>query len=155
MPESSARESTRRARSITDRPPSCRSGKPRRGLRERRLQRLLRRGGRDPRFFLGRCVEVVQQINLTRVDQRFAVKAQLFDVGGFLQESSFVVSVRNRRYRTPEYPQSARPAKWSSEQQQFSSLPGSVLYAGCAHSLLHRGRYRSNARKRERFPLRG
>ena len=44
-------------------------------------------------FFLGRCVEVVQQINLTRVDQRFAVKAQLFDVGGFLQESGFVISV--------------------------------------------------------------
>ncbi|MGQ7790657.1 hypothetical protein ACULNC_25955 [Shigella flexneri] len=35
----------------------------------------------------------MQQINLTRVDQRFAVKAQLFDVGGFLQESGFVVSV--------------------------------------------------------------
>ena len=30
-------------------------------------------------FFLGRCVEVVQQINLTRVDQRFAVKTHLFD----------------------------------------------------------------------------
>src|SRR5699024_11217911 len=62
---------------------------------------------------------------------------------------------RNRRYRTPEYPQSARPAKWNSVRTAVQFLPGSVLYAGCAHSLLHRGRYRSNARKRERFPLRG
>ncbi len=63
----------RRARSITG--PSTilpfRETTP--GLRERRLQRLLRRGGRDP-LLLGRCVEVVQQINLTRVDQRLPSK---------------------------------------------------------------------------------
>ncbi len=59
-----ARESTRRARSITGPSTILPLGKPRRGLRERRLQRLLRRGG-VIHFFLGRCVEVVQQINLT------------------------------------------------------------------------------------------
>ena len=42
-------------------------------------------------FFLGRCVEVVQQINLTRVDQRFAVKAQLFDESGLSDEALLVV----------------------------------------------------------------
>ncbi len=59
--------STRRARSITGPSTILPFRETRRGLRERRLQRLLRRGGRD-HFFLGRCVEVMQQINLTRVD---------------------------------------------------------------------------------------
>ncbi len=109
---------------------------------------------RDP-LLLGRRVEVVQQINLTRVDQRFAVKAQLFDVGGFLQESGFVVSVGIDGIERLNTRKSAQPAKWNSGANSSSVPSGSVLYAGCAHSLLHRGRYRSNARKRERFPLRG
>lgn len=72
-------------------------------------------------FFLGRCVEVVQQINLTRVDQRFAVKAQLFDVGGFLQESGFVVSVGIdgiERLNTPE-----RAACKMEQRANSSSVP--------------------------------
>ena len=93
MPESSARESTRRARSITG--PS--TILPFRGNHAEAFASGGFSGFYDAagviHFFLGRCVEVVQQINLTRVDQRFAVKAQLFDVGGFLQESGFVVSV--------------------------------------------------------------
>lgn len=93
MPESSARESTRRARSITG--PS--TILPFRGNHAEAFASGGLSGFYDAagviHFFLSRCVEVVQQINLTRVDQRFAVKAQLFDVGGFLQESGFVISV--------------------------------------------------------------
>ncbi len=89
---------------------------------ERRPQRLLRRGGRDP-LLSGWCVEVVQQINLTRVDQRFAVKPScLMWAASCRNPASLLAS--NRRYRTPEYPQIARPAKWNTCEQQFSSFRG-------------------------------
>lgn len=121
MPESSARESTRRARSITG---------PSTILPFRNHAEAFASGGFSGfydaagviHFFLGRCVEVVQQINLTRVDQRFAVKAQLFDVGGFLQESGFVVSVGIDGIERLNTRRTRGLQNGAASEQQFSSF---------------------------------
>ena len=106
-------------------------------------------------FFLGWCVEVVQQINLTRVDQRFAVKAQLFDVGGFLQESGFVVSVGIDGIERLNTRRRARPAKWNSVRTAVQFLPGAFCTQVAHIVFCTEGDTDQTPRKRERFPLRG
>ncbi len=66
----------------------------------------------------------MQQINLTRVDQRFAVKAQLFDVGGFLQESGFVVSVGIDGIERLNTRRTRGLQNGAASEQQFSSFRG-------------------------------
>ena len=111
MPESSARESTRRARSITglstilpfrETTPKAFTGGGFCGFHDQTRVR---------HFFLRRGIQVVQQVNLARVDQRFAVKTQLFDVGGFVQEARFVVGIGIDGIEGLNPGKSARPAK--------------------------------------------
>ena len=71
---------------------------------------------------LGGRVQVVQQVNLARVDKRFAVKTQLFDMRGLFEETGFVIGIGIDGIERLDTCGAGRLKNGAARKQQFSAF---------------------------------
>ena len=71
-------------------------------------------------LFACRGIQVVQELDLARVDERLTVKTQLLDVCGFMQETRFVVGIGINGVERLNAGRACRLQNRAAGKQQFS-----------------------------------